>query len=368
MTHEPPRPPADAIDTPAAVRHGEGLETEALLTYLQPLLPGLEPPLVVRQFPCGFSNLTYLVRGGERQWVLRRPPFGASIRSAHDMGREFHLLERLHPVYAKVPRPLVHCTDESVIGAEFYLMERVEGVILRAPLTAEAAPEPKLMAAIGRSFVDTLVELHAVDFEAAGLGDLGRPEGYVRRQIEGWTRRWEKARTDEVPELERAASWLASRLPAEGRPALLHNDFKYDNLVLDRDDLSRVVAVLDWEMATLGDPLMDLGTTLGYWVDADDPPALRGLNLSPTTVAGNPSRSEVAERYARRSGRDLGDPVFYYAYGLFKIAVIIQQIYHRYRQGHTQDPRFANLLDGVRLCGRMAAQAIDRKRIDRLFG
>ncbi len=170
-----------------------------------------------------------------------------------------------------------------------------------------------------------------------------------------------------MPEVERAAAWLAGNLPPRAGAALIHNDFKYDNLVLDPGDWSRVLAVLDWEMATLGDPLMDLGTTLGYWVDADDPPELRELNLSPTTLPGNPSRAELAERYAAASGREVGDPVFYYVYGLFKIAVIVQQIYARYKLGHTRDPRFAPLIEGVRACGRSAVLAIEKGRIERLY-
>jgi aminoglycoside phosphotransferase (APT) family kinase protein len=214
--------------------------------------------------------------------------------------------------------------------------------------------------------VDGLADLHAVDFEAAGLADLGRPQGYVSRQVDGWAERWRKAKTDEVPDVERAAAWLAGRRPPESGAALLHGDYKYDNLVLHPRELARIVAVLDWEMATVGDPLMDLGTTLAYWVDPEDDPALRILPGGPTTLPGNLSRAGVVERYAGRGGREVPDPAFYYVYGLFKVAVIAQQIYARYRQGLTRDPRFAAMLDGVRLLGRQAARAIERGRIDRL--
>lgn len=357
----------DWIDQPAAVRKGEALDAERLEAYLRAHLPGAEGPLVVAQFPSGFSNLTYLLRFGDRALVLRRPPFGATIKSAHDMGREYAILSRLAPVYPKVPKPLLYCEDEAVIGAPFYVMERVEGVILRAKMPEAMIPPPDRMAAVAGAFVDTLAELHAVDYAAAGLGELGRPEGYVRRQIEGWARRYRKARTDDVPALERAAAWLDEHQPPESGTALIHNDYKYDNLVLAPDDWSRVIAVLDWEMATIGDPLMDLGTTLGYWVDPDDPPAMQALRLSPTTLPGNPTRAEVAERYAAASGRDLGDVVFYYVYGLFKIAVIVQQIYARYRAGHTSDPRFAGLIHAVRACGDVAERAIGKGRLDRLY-
>ncbi len=360
-------------DRPAAVRAGEELDVERLAAYLGARLPDFSGPLTVEQFPRGFSNLTYLLRCGDRQLVLRRPPLGAAIATAHDMGREHRILSRLVEVYPRVPRPLLYCDDPEVIGgtaggAPFYVMERLEGVILRSRMPPEMTPGPERMANIADAFVTTFAELHAVDFEAAGLGDLGRPEGYVRRQIEGWAKRYRNARTDDIPEMERAAAWLADELPAESGASLIHNDFKYDNLVLDPVDGSRVIAVLDWEMATLGDPLMDLGTTLGYWVEAGDPPELLSLDLNPTTLPGNPTRLELVERYAAASGRDVGPVVFYYVYGLFKIAVIVQQIYARYLKGDTRDQRFAGLIHAVRACARVATQAIDRRRIDGLFG
>ncbi len=355
------------IDRPVAVRAGEELDASRLSAFLRENLPELQGPLVVEQFPSGFSNLTYLLRLGARQLVLRRPPVGADIKSAHDMGREHRILSRLSEVYPKAPRPLVYCEDAAVLGAPFYLMERVEGVILRPRMPAAMQPGPERMATIADALVETLAELHAVDYEAAGLGELGRPDGYVRRQVDGWTGRYRNSRTDDIPEMERVASWLDANAPPESGAALIHNDFKYDNLVLDPRDWGRVIAVLDWEMATLGDPLMDLGTSLGYWVEPQDPPELRALELSPTLLPGNPTRAELVERYAAASGRELRHPVFYYVYGLFKIAVIIQQIYFRYRRGDTRDPRFARLVEGVRGCARAALQAATLGRIDRLF-
>jgi aminoglycoside phosphotransferase (APT) family kinase protein len=250
--------------------------------YLQRQLPDLTGPLVVRQFPSGFSNLTYLVQIGEQELVLRRPPFGAAIKTAHDMGREYMILSHLQRVYPKVPRTLFYCDDETVLGAPFYVMERIQGVILRTVVPDAMIPPPALMGRIAGAFIDNLVELHAVDYQAAGLGNLGRPAGYVQRQIEGWTRRYAHAQTDDVPELERVAAWLSEHRPPESGAALIHNDYKYNNLVLDPNDWSRIVAVLDWEMATLGDPLMDLGTTLGYWIEPDDPPVMQVLRFSPT--------------------------------------------------------------------------------------
>ncbi|HET6853097.1 MAG TPA: phosphotransferase family protein, partial [Pyrinomonadaceae bacterium] len=260
------------VDQARAVRAGEELPNEQLFDYLAAHLSDLKAPLSVEQFPAGFSNLTYLLRLGDRELVLRRPPVGAKIKTAHDMGREYRILSHLHPVYNKVPRPLLFCEDERILGAPFYVMERVKGVILRAQPPRGIELSEEVMRGLSQTFVGTLAEIHEVDYEAAGLGDLGSPQGYVKRQVEGWTKRYYNARTDDVPSIERLADWLAQHLPPESpRAALIHNDYKYDNLVLSPEDLERVVAVLDWEMATIGDPLMDFGTSLGYWVETTDP-------------------------------------------------------------------------------------------------
>ena len=381
-----------AIDQSTAIRPGEEVALAALQRYLVRELGGLGGPLGVRQFPRGFSNLTYLVsehtsKGTGRQWVLRRPPFGSKVASAHDMGREFRILDGLEGVFDQAPKPVLYCEDPEILGAPFYMMERVEGAILRGRMDPETAPSEAQMARIADAFVTTLAELHAVDFRACGLGDLGKPDGFIRRQVEGWTKRYVGARIEELPAMENVAAWLGEHLPEDrgaAGAALIHNDFKYDNLILNPEGIldpegilasnldgeegaSPVRAVLDWEMATLGDPRMDLGTVLGYWAEEDDPPEILAAALSPTTLPGNPGRTALAERYAAVSGIDLDDLVFFYAFGLFKIAVIVQQIFYRYRQGHTQDPRFAGLGQVVRACGRMAAQAIDRGRIDQLF-
>ncbi len=350
--------PEDFRDQPAPVRAGEELDEQRLRTYLEQHIPHLSGRLTVEQFPRGFSNLTYLVRFGDHEMVLRRPPFGANIKSAHDMGREHTILAGLYPVYKKVPEPLLYCQDHGVLGAPFYLMSRLEGVILRPQMPQEMIPAPDLMGRIADSFIDNLADLHAVDYKAAGLAKLGRPQGYVRRQVEGWIGRYQKSSTDDIPEMDQVSSWLAGNMPPESGATLIHNDYKYDNLVLDPGNWSQIRGVLDWEMATIGDPLMDLGTTLGYWVEAGDPPAIQALRLSPTNLPGNPSRAQLIERYMDKSGRDLPEPVFYFVYGLFKLAVIVQQIYYRYKRGHTQDPRFSDLNIAVIACGQMAAQAV----------
>ena len=367
---EAPTPSSEPapIDRPAAVREGEELDRERLATFLEAEIPGWTGPVEVEQFTRGHSNLTYLIRGGDgRELVLRRPPFGAAIATAHDMSREHRILTALEGVYPKAPRPLVLCEREEVLGAPFYVMERAQGVILRSnrpPKGLELGPE--LMERLSTTLIDALAELHGVDLESTGLAALGKPEGYVRRQVEGWTKRYLAAKTDEIPAVEQVAAWLADNQPAEAGAALIHGDFKYDNLVLDPTDLTHIVAVLDWEMATVGDPLMDLGTTLGYWVDSDDSEQLKMLPLGPTALPGNLSRRQLVERYQQTTGREVGEGLFYYAYGLFKIAVIAQQIYKRFKDGHSKDQRFAMLIYGVRLLGDQASRAIDRGRIDRL--
>lgn len=359
--------PENFVDGARAVRTGEELDGARLMAYLRARLPELEGELEVEQFPAGFSNLTYLVRVCEKEFVLRRPPFGARIKTAHDMGREYKILAHLHPVYTKVPRPVLFCQDETIIGAPFYIMERVKGIILRAQVPTGLNLPPAVMRGVSQSFLENLIEIHEVDYKAAGLSDLGQPLGYVSRQIEGWTKRYYNARTREVASIERLASWLIENAPADSAHAsLIHNDYKYDNAVLAPQDLSKVIAVLDWEMATIGDPLMDLGTTLGYWVEPDDPEEWQRYGFGLTTLPGNFSRAEIVEFYVRRTGRHISNPVFYYAYGLLKMAVIVQQIYFRFRQGLTKDERFAALTLLVETCGQLAWRAIEKKRIDKL--
>jgi len=357
----------DLNDKSRAVREGEELPNERLLAYLTAHLPDVEGPLVIEQFPAGFSNLTYLLRAGNRELVLRRPPVGAKIKTAHDMSREYRILSHLHPVYKKVPRPLLFCEDEEILGAPFYVMERVTGIILRAQPPRGIELSSELMRGLSEAFVENLAEIHEVDYEAAGLGDLGSPQGYVKRQVEGWTRRYFNARTDDVPSIEQLAEWLVQHLPADSEKAsLIHNDYKYDNLVLSPQDPTRVVAVLDWEMATIGDPLMDFGTSLGYWVETTDPEEWQRYGFGLTSLPGSFTRRELLDHYERRTSRNIDDPVFYFAYGLLKIAVIVQQIYFRYQKGLTRDPRFAQLGNLVKACGSLAQRAIERRRIDEL--
>jgi len=350
------------LDQATAIRSGEELDTEELAAYLSAHVPGVAgEALEVKQFPSGFSNLTYLLRMGGREMVLRRPPFGANIKSAHDMGREYRVLSGLIEVWDKVPRPLAYCEDEAVLGAPFYVMERVEGVILRGKPPADLTLDETVMAGLSNAFITNLAELHGLDVAAAGLDQLSKGAGYVERQIVGWGKRYEKAKTDVLSGMEETHAWLMTHMPEQSGAVLIHNDYKYDNIVLDPDDLSRIRAVLDWEMCTIGDPLMDLGTALAYWVEAGDPKAFSLVGL--TNLPGNLDRTGLLRAYEARTGRRVENPVFYYAYGLFKLGVIGQQIYARYKLGHTEDARFASLIDLVRACGDKAAASIERGSI-----
>jgi aminoglycoside phosphotransferase (APT) family kinase protein len=347
-----------------AVRAGEEIDAGVLEGWMRAQLGAVSGPLTIEQFAAGHSNLTYLVQDADgREWVLRRPPRGANVKSGHDMLREWRMLSALYPVWPRVPQPVALCEDAQLLGAPFYLMERVHGVILRGAqpraLSDGLVENPERVERVCEALLDTLVMLHAVDLDAAHLRDVGNPVGYVQRQVEGWTGRWERARTEPVQALDDAAAWLAAHMPPEVDATLIHNDFKYDNIVFS-PDLSHVVAVLDWEMSTVGDPLMDLGTTLAYWIDPDDPPALRALAFGPTMLPGSMSRAELVARYGERTGRDVSHALFYYVYGLFKVAVIGQQIYYRFHHGHTQDPRFGQLIHAVKLLGDAAAHAIAR--------
>ncbi len=361
-----PSSPDTPLDQPEEVREEERLDPERLRPFAEEAL-GASGRLEVLQFRKGHSNLTYLVRIGGREAVLRRAPFGVQVKSAHDMRREFTILSALQGHYPQAPRPIAFCDDESLIGARFYLMERVRGLVLRRDGSDSGLElRPELLRTTSAALVDNLVRLHAVDLAATGLAAIGRPEGYVARQVSGWAERWQRARTEEVPELEAVVGWIQRHAPSESGAALVHNDYKYDNLVLDAADPSRIVAVLDWEMATVGDPLLDLGNTVGYWVDPDDPQELRDRAYGPTFLPGSFSRVEVVERYAARSGRVTGPFLFPYVFALFRLAVIVQQIYRRYLEGHTRDPRFGPLLQWVRILAGQATRALEKGRIDRL--
>lgn len=348
-------------DTSTVIRKGEELDLQKLNTYLRGYAPGVVEVLSVTQFPGGFSNLTYCLKTVEKEYVLRRPPFGANIKSAHDMGREFKVLSLLKPVYSKVPTPIAYCEDESVLGAPFYIMERIQGVILRAANAPKIGLAPDLLHKTSEALVDNLVALHSLDIYNTGLVQLGKPDGYVQRQVDGWVKRYYAAETDKIETTDAVAEWIKANVPLSGSAAFLHNDYKYDNVILNPNDLSEILGVLDWEMSTVGDPLMDLGASLAYWSEPGDSAEIKFFNL--TWLPGNLTKQEVIERYALKSGRDLSGILFYYVFGLYKNAVIVQQIYARWKAGHTKDPRFGTLLAVVRALGLKAVNALERQAI-----
>jgi len=338
MSEQRPSP----IDQTRPVRKGEELDLVRLVPYLKDTISDLDGECEVTQFPSGHSNLTYLLRFGDRELVLRRPPFGRKPKSGHDMKREHDILRALHGVFPYCPEPLALCDDNLILGCPFFVMERLEGIIIRRDIPAELELSPVDVKALFERLVDTFVELHAIDHTTVGLSEFGKPEGYVVRQIRGWSERYRRARTPDVPDCEPVMAWLDENIPPESnRASVIHNDFRLDNMVLDSDDPLRIVGVLDWEMATIGDPLMDLGATLAYWVERDDPPESHLLRMMPTHVDGAPTRRKIVEMYAQRSGLDAGSFDFYYGYGLFRLAVIAQQIYSRSYHGETEDPRFS---------------------------
>lgn len=319
-------------------------------------------PPAVRQFTGGASNLTYLMRYPRRDLILRRPPPGTKARSAHDMAREHEIQLRLKPAFPSVPAMVALCTDHAVLGSDFYVMERVEGVTPRAEMPPEVGTDPERMAALAERFVSLLVELHAVDPHAAGLDAIGRGPGYVARQVAGWSERYRRAKTWNVPSFEGVMRWLEREQPPDAGASVIHNDYRLDNLVLDRDDPLVVRAVLDWEMATVGDPLMDLGGSLAYWLQADDGRASHRFRRQPSHLPGMPRRAELVARYGELTGRDVGAWAFYEAFGLFRLAVIVQQIYYRYHHGQTGNPRFRPYWLATHVLHRRARRAIRSAR------
>src|SRR5918998_2075136 len=358
---------AEAPDT-RPVRESEQLDWESLAAYLRARLPevvggGFDSgaPPAVEQFPGGHSNLTYLLRFGGREFVLRRPPFGPVPPKAHDMAREFRILEALHPVFPLAPRPFLLCEDAEVIGSVFYLMERRRGLVVRSEEPPELDGKPAERRRASAAVVDALAELHAVDIRAHGLDSLGKPAGFVERQVRGWAERWHRSQTDELPEMDALAAWLAGRLPPDPqRPTLVHGDYKLDNVMLDARDVGRVVGVFDWEMSAVGDPLVDLGILLGYWVHTAEA-ARHDSVATVTNREGWFTREEILERYGARRGADLSGVGFYEVFAVFKLAVVLQQIFFRYRRGQTDDPRFAALGERVEWLARIATKLAEKQ-------
>ncbi|MFQ5773346.1 MAG: phosphotransferase family protein [Kiloniellaceae bacterium] len=332
---------------PIDVRPDERLDLARLEPFLRARLPGAEGALQVRQFGGGHANLTYLLRFGKTEYVLRRPPLGPVAPTSHDMKREHRVLANLWRVFPLAPRSYLLCDDRAIIGAEFHVMERRHGIVVRKDLPARFHGDPALNRRIGDMIVDVLARLHGLDPEAAGLGDLGRPPGFVERQLQGWVQRWHAAKDRDVPKVDEIVAWLERERPPSQAVSLLHNDFKLDNLMVSAEDPARAVAVLDWDMCTRGDPLMDMGYLLTFWGEGGDDPAWIEAASMPTWREGFPSRAEAIERYARGTGFDLREIHWYHVFGVFKIAVVLQQIHIRFLRGQTEDRRFAVFGDRV---------------------
>lgn len=335
----------DITDRAVPIRSGEELDARKVLEFLKDSIPGLDSDIDIKQFPSGFSNLTYSVKVGDREMVLRRPPFGRKAKTAHDMGREYRILAALKPVFPYCPQPLVYTEDEAVMGCPFYVMERIQGIILRKDLPEGMELNAQDARTLSENLIRVQCQLHSVDYVKAGLADFGRPEGYVKRQVEGWSGRYRDARTPDAPDFEKVMQWLHDKMPGEsGIVGIIHNDFKFDNAVLDPANPTEIIGILDWEMATLGDPLMDLGSSLGYWVEKDDPVSMQLIRQMPTHLEGMLTRKEQFALYGELRGIKTDNFDFYYCFGLFRLAVIAQQIYYRFFHGQTKDERFGMLM------------------------
>lgn len=330
------------IDTAGNVREGEALPIDTLDPWLKAHIPEINGDPKITQYSGGASNWTYRLAYPSHDIILRRPPAGTKAKSAHDMGREYKVQKALKPVYPYVPEMLAFCDDQNVIGDEFYVMERLVGIIPRKNLPRGLTLPESDTRQLCTTVLDKLIALHQVDIQAANLQDLGKGSGYVERQITGWSGRFRKAKTWNVAGFEYVMDWLSERLPADIDNRLIHNDFRFDNVVLNPDDPMDVIGVLDWEMATLGDPLMDLGNSLAYWVQADDDKLIKAMRRQPTHLPGMLTRQEVIEYYLSNSDYAVDDFSFYECYGLFRLAVIIQQIYYRYHHKQTRNPQFKN--------------------------
>jgi len=349
------------IDEATTVRRGEEIYTTRIEEFIKDSIPGLSGLLKINQFPKGHSNLTYLLSVGDKEFVLRRPPFGRKAKSAHDMGREYRILKALSPVYQYCPEPFIYSEDESIMGCPFYIMQRIRGIILRRDFPATLILASSQVKELYQKVLRIQYELHTIDFKKIGLDNLGKPDGYVKRQVTGWCERYKAARTPDAPDAEKVMDWLTGHMPPDSKkPGIIHNDFKLDNIVLDESDPMNIVGVLDWEMATIGDPLMDLGSSLAYWIQNDDHPDMQAIRMMPTNAEGAPTRKELIGLYSELSGRKIDNFDFYYCFGLFRLAAIAQQIYYRYYHGQTKDERFKAMIIGVHVLENAARRIVQK--------
>ncbi len=352
----------DIIDTPVKTREGEELDVSKLEIFLKDEIKGLKGSVKVKQFPSGFSNLTYQITFNDKKLILRRPPFGTKAKSAHDMEREFNILNALYTIFPYCPKPYVYSDDKSVIGSSFYVMEKLNGIILRKNMPEGLSFTPGQAKTLSRSYLDIQHQLHAIDYKSIGLGSFGKPEGYVKRQVDGWSKRYRNARTDDAPDFEDIMEWLDKNQPPDStNPGIIHNDYKLDNVVLDPQDPTKIIGVLDWEMATLGDPLMDLGSSLAYWIQKNDSEDMLAIRSLPTHIDGFLTRQELVDRYLEKSGLKIDRFDFYFVFGMFRLAGIAQQIYFRYFHGQTKDKRFAMLIFAVTILEKEAKNIIFKR-------
>lgn len=347
------------------VREGEELDIAVIDRLIKERVEGISGDPEVRQFQSGQSNLTYSIIYGDKRLVLRRPPFGTKPKSGHSMIREFSVMNALRPVFPSVPETYFHMDDEtSPIGAEFYVMEQVAGWKLGRKIPSEWNFSDDDTRKLGITFFEKLMDLHKVDYKAIGLGDFGKPEGYVERQIKGWNGRYQRAHTDDVETFDDVMTWLEENMPStEAGHAIVHGDYRLDNVILNEKDPFKIDAILDWEISALGDPLMDLGNTLAYWIEATDPAESLALNMQPSDAPGMPTRAEIVELYAKRTGFDLSKFDYYLAYGIFRLAVILQQIYYRYYHGQTKNKNFAGFGMQVNALGNRARKLIETANV-----
>ncbi len=350
----------DYIDDATTIRKGEELNKARVEKFLKDSIPGLKGSLEINQFPKGHSNLTYLLSVGDREFVLRRPPFGKKAKSAHDMSREYRILKALRPVYRYCPESFIYSEDETIMGSPFYIMQRIRGIILRRDFPANLVLPPSQVKELYQNVLNIQYKLHTIDYNSIGLGNLGKPDGYVKRQVTGWCERYRAAKTPDAPDAEKVMAWLTEHMPADTKkPGIIHNDFKLDNIVLDESNPLNIVGVLDWEMATIGDPLMDLGSSLAYWIQKNDHPDMLAIRMMPTNAEGAPTREELVKLYSELSGRKIDNFDFYYCFGLFRLAAIAQQIYYRYYHGQTKDERFKPMIIGVHVLENAARRIVD---------
>lgn len=347
-------------DSAVTIRSGEEIDPVTVKTFLLENIDGLSGDINITQFPSGYSNLTYLVNMGDREMVLRRPPIGAKVKAGHDMEREYKVLKALHPVFSYCPKALAFTKNTAILGAPFFVMEKLSGIILRKDLPPELSFSRDQAANLCRTLTDLQADIHAIDVKSTGLDFIGRPTGYVQRQVEGWSMRYRKAKTDDAPDCETVMAWLNDKMPQDtDHPTIVHNDYKFDNVVLDPAKPEKIIGVLDWEMTTYGDPLLDLGNSLAYWVEENDPDEMQMIRTMPTNIPGALTRQEILNHYEKRTGRSTEQFDFYYCFGLFRLAVIAQQIYYRYYHKITDNKRFATLIYAVIALEKTALKVIE---------